>query len=249
MDKLGFEMLRNKNTLKVYSIFFDKWLTLKDASRIFNPNMPKLSRNERVVQYNFAKFNKLNWLDIREEKRSCIRTSKLGKKSKKVYSVKTYRTNYNFFFESKIDTELKDFLLVFLNQNPTRAYLIETYKEDIPSGVEDIVKQLFLISIALKKYGYKKRYNFNLNNYNKVIHEKIQKYYSDILFSKKKGKRFSKLLKKIYPQNSFWFFLELFAIAMIKLFFKEGFATEIAKTSPNLYFWLRSMYGDFTFIY
>jgi hypothetical protein len=242
---------------KVFSIFFtcDDWYSLKEASGVYDPEFSGTSRNQSTVSHYFYKFKKLGWLDEKNTLKYFKRVSSKGKESLYPDKSPRYRSNYNFFFDGLISTELKDFLLFFLNQSFTRDYLIETYKNDIPSGIEDIIKQLFLMSIVLKQHGFKKKNtgfldisNITTKNYTKVIDEKIQKYYSAIFYSTKKGKEFSELLKKTYPKNSFWFFLNLFSLVMIKLFFKKGFATELTKTSPKLYFWLRDMYGDFSFV-
>jgi len=278
--ELRFKMIGNKNTLKVYGIFFsggiiqeeikkvnykDKdgkriiveehngeiknWLTLKDASKIFNPEMSKNARNERVVQYNFKKFLKENWLDERKQPRVYIRRSKLGKQTKIPHFVKTYRANYNVFFNSKIETELKKFLLFFLEKS--RHYLSDAYPDDIPSGIEEVIKQLFLTSIILNKNKIKSDFNISeitLENYREVIKREINPYFLERMNSKKKGKAYAKQLKELYPERSFWFFINLFAIAMIKLFFKENFKMEVLKTSPDIYFWLCKLYGnDFNF--
>jgi hypothetical protein len=269
-DKLRFKMIGNKNTLKVYEIFFNggiiqkeideegkkdsidelkDWLTLKDASRIFNPKMPKNALNERVVQTNFKKFKSENWLDEREQRRVFIRKSKLGKKTKILYVVKTYRANYNVFFKSKIETELKKFLIFFLEKN--RHYLGDTYKEDIPSGIEEVIKQLFLTSVILKKNRIKGIFNISgitLENYKERIQKEINQYYLERMGSEKKNKAYAKQLKEIYPERTFWLFLNLFSLVMIKLFFNREFKNEITRTSPEIYFWLCKLYGyDFNF--
>jgi hypothetical protein len=264
--KLRFKMIGNNNTLKVYGIFFKggsiqkeikedgktelieelkDWLTLKDASKIFNPQMSKDARNERVVQYNFKKFKNQNWLDTRKEKRVKIKKSKFGKITKEYYFVETYRANYNVFFNSKIETELKKFLIFFLEKS--RAYLSDTFPEGIPSGIEEVIKQLFLTSIILKKNKIKGSFNLSgitLENYREKIQNEINQYYLERMNSEKKGKAYNKGLKELYPERAFWYFLNLFAFVMIKIFFNKNFRIEITKTSPEIYFWLCKLYGD-----
>lgn len=254
-------MISNKNALKVYGIFFKRYQTLKEASMIYNPNMPKKARNERVVQYWFKKFQKENLLEGRKEKRRCIRTSKLGKKTKIDYPVTTYKANCNFLLSGKhVSSKLKDFLSFFLDRNFVRSYLIESYVDNIPLGVEDILKQLLLTSITIKQYGLNRRSNnflnisdITLDNYELVLKERIDKYYKYIIYrditkNKIKTPKFKSAIRKLLPKNSFWTFFNLFALVMLKLFFKDGFITELVKTSPKLHFWLGKIYGDFSFI-
>ncbi len=231
----------NDKGRKIFSIFFEDWYSKIEASKEY-----KIS-NKTIIYY-FTQFQKLGWIEEKNiekifYKRKIIPIGKTKIIDKIPYPNKTlrYRTNYNFFFESQ-NTKLKEFLLFFLNQNFTRDYLVEVYKEDIPSGVNEVIKQLILTSITFKKYGFDKDYNFNLKDYQEFIKNEIKKYYSNILSSKKKGKEYSELLREIYPKNSFWNFLKLFSLVLSKLFLKKGFRNELVHTLPNIYLWFDNLF-------
>ena len=246
-------MFNNKYELKVYCIFFSKWVTLKEASRIYNPKMPETARNDKTVQGYFTALKKKNWLDDREETR-------FYQKRNSHYPTIVYRANYNFFFtDNRNKSELKEFLKYFLHWETVRAYLKDNYKDNIPSGVEEIVKQLFIIAISLKQSGSssnlsKQNNDFLdvskiiLKNYKEKIKEKINKYYLDIMITK--GKKISpKKIRMLDTKRSFWTFINLFALIMIKLFFNKEFANNLVRTSPDLYFWLRNLHEDFSFVF
>ena len=245
-------MFKNKYELKVYCIFFSKWLTLKEASRIYNPNMPETARNDKTVQTYFTALKKRGWLDFREEIR-------FYEKRKSNYPTTVYKANYNFFFTKKInESKLKDFLKYFLHWATVRSYLNDNYKEDIPSGVEEIIKQLFVVAVSLKQSSASPKIDKNykdffdvseitLRNYEKKIKEKINKFYLDIMVTKSK-KIGAKKIRMLDTKTSFWMFLNLFALVMIKLFFNKDFANQIVRASPELYHWLWNLHGDFSFV-
>jgi len=254
------KLLKDSTALEIFFIFFEGWHTLEEASKIYDPNLPKKVRYNRRVTYYFYKFKKLGWIEEENIKKIVPRKTAKGKDSMYPSKSKRYHLNYNFFFTDKRnESKLKEFLIYFLNRVTVKSYLKESYKNDIPLGIEDIIKQLFTIAISLKvskaKPKLKKKDKDFLNiskitieNYENIIKEKTNKYYGEVMFTKSK-KISPKLIKRILPKTCFWNFLNLFAVIMIKLFFNKEFANNLVRTSPELYFWLRNMHEDFSFVF
>ena len=138
MDKIN-KALSGKGK-EIFSIFFEDWYSLKEASKIYSSNLPNESRNQRTTAYYFYEFKKLHWLDEKNKIRYFSRKTAKGKESTYPNKCPRFRANYNFFFDGVASTKLKDFLLFFLNQTTTKYYLIDTFNKDIPEGVEEIIK-------------------------------------------------------------------------------------------------------------
>ena len=227
---------------RIYTTLFNGWY-----SKIELSEKEKISNKTSIYYINH--FIKKDWIESEYILKEFPRKNKKGIEG--IYRDRKLRhkTNYNVFFKSKIETELKKFLIFFLEKS--RHYLSDAYPDDIPSGIEEVIKQLFLTSVILKKNRIKGIFNISgitLENFKERIQEEINKYYLERMESKKKGKAYSKGLKEIYPERTFWLFLNLFSLVMAKLFFNKEFKNEVVKTSPDIYFWLCKLYGqDFDF--
>ena len=155
-----------------------------------------------------------------------------------------YRSNYEAFFsEKEISLKMKDFLLLFLSQNITREYLINNFKNDIPSGIEDVIKQLLLISLSFESQE-------GLGGWNRLDKECNTNIFdvNDIKFKNYKtilDKKIEQIEDKIISKEKFRVLLNLFASIMANLFLTNQMK-DIEKISPfyKNYLWLSNIWND-----
>ena len=101
------DKILNEKGKEIFSVFFTykDWYSLKEASEIYSPEFSKTARNHSTIAHYFYKFKKLGWLDEKNTLKYFPRKTAKGKDSSYPDKKIRYRANYNFFFESKIDTE------------------------------------------------------------------------------------------------------------------------------------------------
>ncbi|MGY4884198.1 MAG: hypothetical protein ACP5NZ_01310 [Nanobdellota archaeon] len=171
-------MHKNKNILdgkgkEVFSIFFQDWLSIKEASNKYDG---KEFKNNRTVYIYFNKFKDNGWIDSKYILRESYR--KRGNKVHKYMNkCLRFRANLNFFFEYAKKIRFDDFEKEYINRlfesKEIREKLILSLKKD---NIKDKVKRylMYLVDKSLEIEDEERIHTKSMFNFFKNSLEDIQ---------------------------------------------------------------------------
>ncbi len=140
------ELITEGKGKKIARIFFSGWYSLKEASKIYKPDLK--SNNHRTAVYYFHKFKELGWLDEKSITKKFPRKSAKGKNSLYPNTCPRYRLNLKpfYFYCKKKNIEFTKEEREFLESNEpnviqlqwNRKKILDEFPED--NVIEAIIK-------------------------------------------------------------------------------------------------------------
>jgi hypothetical protein len=162
IDREKERTLQNSKALFILGIFFVKWRSITEASKIYNPKLSKKWANDRMVNYYFKKFESYGWIEHKKFIGSCERNSKFGKKQVLKYPLTRYRINYEPYLlrysmlqSDETNKNIKNKLKPFLDNN--REKIIKEFIKENAFSTElsieiSFISLFYVICFEIEKF-------------------------------------------------------------------------------------------------